>query len=84
MTNLGNDAMTIRKPVSQTEELRLVAGAHDDGPPLRRVAVAAVVSNPCAGHRYVADLSAIVAASQQIASTIGAEAARLLGQPAES
>ena len=84
MTNLGNDAMTIRKLVSQTEELRLVAGAHDDGPPLRRVAVAAVVSNPCAGHGYVADLSAIVAASQQIASTIGAEAARLLGQPAQS
>ena len=81
---MTGQALTIRKVFSQVEEIRLAAGASDDGGPLRKVAVCAVVTNPCAGQGYVEDLSAIIEASQEIGTTIGAEAARLLGAPVES
>jgi hypothetical protein len=78
------DALTIRKVFSQIEEVRLAAGAHDDGPPLRKVAVCAVVTNPYAGQGYVQNLNALVEASQEIGTMIGAEAARLLDAPVAS
>ncbi|MFG3603777.1 amino acid synthesis family protein [Micromonospora chersina] len=81
---MTGDALTIRKVFSQIEEVRLAAGAHDDGPPLRKVAVCAVVTNPYAGQGYVQNLNALVEASQEIGTMIGAEAARLLGAPVAS
>jgi len=78
------DALTIRKVFSQIEEIRLAAGAADDGPPLRKVAVCAVVKNPYAGQGYVADLGALVEASKDLGTMVGSEAARLLGAPVES
>lgn len=76
--------VAIRKVFSQVEELRSSAGRTDDGAPLRRVAVAAVVKNPYAGSGYVEDLSALIAASARIGTLVGSEAARLLGAPVES
>jgi hypothetical protein len=76
--------LTIRKVFAQIEEIRLVAGTNDGGPPLRKVAVCAVVSNPCAGQGFVADLSVIIDTSKSIGAEIGTEAARLLGAPVES
>ena len=52
-------SLLIRKVVSQIEETRSVSGRADEGGPLRKVAVCAVVANPFAGQGYVADLSAI-------------------------
>lgn len=76
--------LRIRKIFSQVEEVRLVAGAADDGPPLRKVAVCAVVANPFAGQGFVEDLGSIVEASGEIGTTIGEEAVRLLGADVES
>ncbi|MBQ0894881.1 amino acid synthesis family protein [Micromonospora sp. U56] len=81
---MTGDALTIRKVFSQIEEVRRAAGAHDDGPPLRKVAVCAVVTNPYAGQGYVQNLNALVEASQEIGTMIGAEAARLLDAPVAS
>ncbi len=81
---MTGDALTIRKVFSQIEEIRLAAGAHDDGPPLRKVAVCAVVTNPYAGQGYVQNLNALVEASQEIGTMIGTEAARLLSAPVAS
>lgn len=81
---MTGDALTIRKVFSQIEEIRLTADAHDDGPPLRKVAVCVVVRNPYAGQGYVQDLGALVEGSQEIGTIVGDEAARLLGVPVES
>lgn len=81
---MSGDGLTIRKVFSQIEETHLVSGAHDDGPPLRKVAVCAVLKNPYAGQGYVEDLSALFEGSKEIGATLGAEAARLLGSPVES
>jgi hypothetical protein len=78
------EALTVRKVFSQIEEIRLVAGAHDDGPPLRKVAVCAVVKNPYADKGFVEDLGALVEASREIGTLVGSEAARLLDAPVES
>lgn len=78
------DALTVRKVFSQIEEIRSAAGARDDGPPLRKVAVCAVVTNPFAGKGFVADLSELVEASREIGTLVGSEAARLLDAPVES
>lgn len=78
------EPLAIRKIFSQVEEIHHVAGAGDDGAPLRKVAVCAVVRNPFAGKGYVEDLGALVEASEEIGTRIGAEAARLLGAPVES
>ncbi|WP_201791289.1 amino acid synthesis family protein [Aeromicrobium sp. PE09-221] len=76
--------MAIRKVFSQVEEVRSSAGRTDEGGPLRRVAVCAVLKNPYAGAGYVEDLSALIEASAQIGTLVGSEAARLLGAPVES
>src|SRR5262245_59534236 len=71
--------LVIRKVVSQVEETRSVAGRNDDGGPLRKVAVCAIVSNPYAGQGYVDDLTSVVEASAEIGTFLGEEAIRLLG-----
>lgn len=78
------DPIAIRKVFSQIEEVRSSAGALDDGGPLRRVAVCAVMRNPYAGRGYVEDLSELIEASGEIGTMLGTEAARLLGDPVES
>ncbi len=77
-------SLTVRGIYSQIAETRLVAGRMDDGGPLRKVAVCAVVVNPFAGLGYVQDLTPIVAASESIGHEIGAQAAALLGEPVQS
>lgn len=76
--------LTIRKIFSQVDETRSSAGRSDDGPALRKVVVAAVVSNPFAGQGYVEDLQPIIDASAEIGTLLGQEAVRLLGEPVES
>jgi hypothetical protein len=74
----------IRKVWTQIEETRLACGAGDDGGPLRKVAVCAVIANPCAGAGYVQDLSEIIDASLEIGTFLGREAASRLGAPVVS
>jgi hypothetical protein len=76
--------LTIRKIFSQVDETRSAAGRSDDGPALRKVVVAGVVSNPFAGQGYVEDLQPIIDASAEIGTLLGQEAVRLLGEPVES
>lgn len=75
---------TVRKVFSQIEVVHTSAGRTDDRGPLRRVAVCAVIANPYAGQGYVEDLSDLIEASGEIGTMLGKEAARLLGEPAES
>ena len=63
--------LSVRKICAQIEETRLAAGRADDGGPLRKVAVCAIVTNPFAGQGYVEDLSDIVDASAEIGSYLG-------------
>ena len=79
-----NQPLVIRKTLSFVEETRSAAGKSDDGGPLRKVAVCAVVKNPFAGQGYVADLSQIVEASYDLGTSLGEEAAKLLGETPES
>ena len=74
----------IRKTFAQIEEIRASAGQGDDGGPLRKVAVCAVIRNPFAGAGYVEDLSSLVEASGDIGRLLGKEALQLLGAPVES
>lgn len=76
--------LSVRKTFVQIEEVRSSAGIQDEGGPLRRVAVAAVITNPYAGQGYVEDLSGLVDASAELGTLLGEEAARLLGGPVES
>ncbi|MFE2183152.1 amino acid synthesis family protein [Streptomyces sp. NPDC059455] len=76
--------LVVRKTFAQIEEIRAVAGQSDEGGPLRKVAVCAVVRNPFAGLGYVEDLSQIVEGSDAIGTYLGEEAARLLGSTPES
>jgi hypothetical protein len=72
----------IRKIVTVTEEIRSLAGVKA-ARPLRRAAVAAVLSNPCAG-QYVADLQPLIDWSAALGDELGKLAVRALGAPAES
>lgn len=74
----------IRKVWTQIEETRLVSGIGDDGGPLRKVAVCAVIANPYAGAGYVQDLSEVIDASLEIGAVLGREAASLLRAPVVS
>jgi hypothetical protein len=73
--------MDIKRVLSFVEEVRSEAGRRAD-PPLRKVAVVAIVQNPFAG-RYVEDLSPLTQASEAIAREISALAVGLLapGKP---
>jgi hypothetical protein len=79
-----NQQLVVRKAFSFIEETHSAAGRGDDGGPLKKVAVCAVVANPCAGQGYIADLSHIVEASFDIGTSLGTEAVRLLGETPES
>lgn len=68
--------MEIRKIVTSIEELFTEAG-RTANPPLRRVAVTAVCTNPCAG-RYVEDLGALIEGSGVVGRRIAALAADLM------
>lgn len=68
--------MEIRKIVTATEEIYSEAGRRANRP-LRRVAVTAVCSNPCAG-RYVEDLSMLIDGSEAVGRRIAALAADLM------
>ena len=68
--------MHIRKIASFVEEVRGEAGRPAE-PPLRKVAVAAVLANPLAG-RYVDDLGSLTEASAAIGREITAMAVALL------
>ena len=72
----------IRKVVTIVEEVRSEAGIVASRP-LRRVATAAVVSNPYAG-RYQEDLSALVEFSGELGRLLGTRAVEALGDAPES
>ncbi|MEO7374237.1 MAG: amino acid synthesis family protein [Terrimesophilobacter sp.] len=77
-------SVEIRKTFAQIEEVNASAGKSDESGPLRRVAVCAVLRNPYAGNGYVEDLSDVFDASGELGTMLGAEAARLLGEPVQS
>lgn len=81
---MAEPELSPRKLFSQVEEVRTSAGEADPAGPLRRVAVCAVLQNPCAGRGYVADLSRIIDSSGEIGTLLGQEAAGLLAAPVES
>ena len=68
--------MEIRKILTATEEL-LTEEGRLASPPLRRAAVTAVVTNPCAG-RYVEDLKVLVEGSEAVGRKISTLAAELM------
>jgi hypothetical protein len=72
----------IRKLVTLVEEVRAEAGI-PAARPLRRVATAAVVSNPYAG-QYQEDLSALVEFSRELGRLLGTRAVEALGDAPES
>ncbi|MGO1510026.1 MAG: amino acid synthesis family protein [Actinomycetaceae bacterium] len=76
--------LKIRKLFSQVDVTYTAAGRSDDGQPLRKVVVAAVVDNPFAGQGYIDDLQPMIDASAEIGTLLGEEATRLLGEPVES
>lgn len=69
--------LEVRKTLSFVEEIRSEAGIVSD-PPLRKVAVAAIVKNPFFGRDFQADLSSLVTASEQIGRTVSEAAMQLL------
>lgn len=75
--------LQVRKWVTVVEEIHLEVGRRDNGSPLKKVAVCAVVANPYAG-RYVEDLSQLITASEPLAEELCRRAADALGEPVES
>ncbi len=75
-------APNIRKFVTIVEEIRSGAGIVAERP-LRRAAVAMVLSNPYAG-RYEKDLGPLIAWSAGLGKDLGGLAVQALGVPAES
>lgn len=69
--------LEVRKTFTIVEECLSEAGQPAD-PPLRKVAVVAVVKNPCAGG-YVEDLSPMIEASAPLAEKISGMAAAAMG-----
>ncbi len=75
--------LDVRKWATFIEEIRSEMGRGDGGPPLRKVAVCAVVRNPHAG-RFVQDLGDLVAASEALGDEMSTRAAAALGGRVES
>ncbi len=76
--------LDVRKWTTLTEEIHTEMGRGDAGPPLRKVAVCAVVRNPYAD-RYVEDLKDLVAASERLGDELARRAAAALApDPVES
>ncbi len=73
----------IRKIMTIIEEIRSLPGMAVAPLPLRRVAVAAVISNPYAG-RYVQDLSPLIAWSAELGHELGDLAVQALRGTTES
>ncbi len=69
--------MHVRKVLSFVEEVRGEAG-HSANPPLRKVAVAAIIANPYAG-KYVDDLAPLTQRSEALGREITSLAISLLG-----
>jgi len=72
----------IKRVLTFVDEVRTEAGQRVD-PPLRKVAVAAVIGNPFAG-RFGLDLKPLTDAGAEIGRHICGRAVTLLGQPPES
>ena len=69
----------VRKWFTHIEDvLANETGQLADGPPLRRIVIAAAIHNPCAG-RFSHDLTEIVAASGQLGHEVGRRAAEASG-----
>lgn len=75
--------LEVRKWVTVVEEIHQEVGRSDDGPPLKKVAVCAVVGNPFAG-QYVQDLSQLIEDSGPLSEELCRRAAEALGEPVES
>lgn len=75
-------ALQVRKWLTVVEEISGDGGPRVD-PPLRKVAVAAVISNPYAG-RWSESLDELVEPSGELATELVARAKDALGAPAES
>lgn len=76
--------LIIRKTFAQIEEIWLVSGRPDQGGPLRKVAACAILTNPYARRGYVDDFAELIEGSKKLGTLLGAEAARLLGEPVQS
>jgi hypothetical protein len=76
-------SLEIRRIVTVLDEVRS-EGGREDGPPLRRAAVAAVFTNPYAGRPYSDDLSELIEPSAELGSLIGERCAAALGESVES
>jgi hypothetical protein len=76
-------SLEIRKLLTVTEEIR-TEGGRSDGRPLRKVAAAAVISNPYAGRPFSQDLDELIQPSGELGELLGDLAAAALGEPAES
>ena len=72
----------IRRIVKLSDEIRCLAGVTAPRP-LRRAAVAAVLSNPYAG-RYVEDLNPLIVWSAELGGLLGKLVVEALGEPAQS
>jgi hypothetical protein len=70
--------MQIRKTVSVVEEINSEYGVRAD-PPLRRVAVAAVLTNPLAGKPAGAELQPLIDASLELGASLTRSALAMLG-----
>jgi Amino acid synthesis len=70
--------MTVRSWTTHIEEVHEAAGRGDDGGPLVKAAVCAVVANPFAG-RYEEDLSDLVNASEELGAELARRARAALG-----
>lgn len=76
--------LEIRKIRVEAEEIRHQVGRSDDGGPLKRVAAAAVVTNPFAGQGYVEDLQPIIDGSAAIGAELGRRCQEALGEEVDS
>lgn len=74
----------VRKIVTLVDEVRLVQGRADDGPPLRKAVAAAVITNPYAGRGYADNLDDLVGPSAPMGQELGRLTLEALGQPAQS
>ncbi len=75
-------AVVLEKWVTQVEEI-LTAGGRALDRPLRRVVVAVVANNPCAG-RYVEDLSELVDLGEYLGDELMRRCQEALGTPVEA
>lgn len=75
--------LEIRKFVVVVDETHLAAG-RPANTPLRRVAAAAVVTNPLANQGFVEDLSALIEPSEELGTELGTRALEALGAPPQS